>query len=156
MVIYLKKCIWIFLLATPNRGKLPHGKVVCRLHKSIYGLKQALRQWYSKFSHALLKYGFFQFKSDYSLFTRGGGSTFIALLVYVDDIIITSPNLHCISELKTFLHSQFKLKDLGSLKYFVGLKIVRFSNVIVLSQRHYILHCLKILDIWLVRLRLSV
>ncbi|KAL5831849.1 hypothetical protein ACOSQ4_017203 [Xanthoceras sorbifolium] len=133
--------------------ELPPGKAVCRLHKSIYRLKQASRQWYSKFSHALqwyskfshtlLKYGFLQFKSDYSLFTRGNGATFIILLMYVDDIIITSPNLHCISELKTFLHTQFKLKDLGSLKYFLGLEIARSLKGIVLSQRHYTLQLLE-------------
>ena len=60
------------------------------LHKFIYGLKQASQQWFAKFSHALTKFGFQQFKSDYSLFTKGNGSSFVAFLIYMDNIIITS------------------------------------------------------------------
>ncbi|KAL5569566.1 hypothetical protein UlMin_026141 [Ulmus minor] len=119
------------------------NKLVCRLHKSIYGLKQASRQWYSKFSQALLRFGFIQSKSDYSLFTKGKGSSFVALLVYVDDIIITSPNTHIIASLKTFLHDHFKLKDLGFLKYFLGLEIAKSSQGLILSQRHYTLQLLE-------------
>ena len=63
----------------------------------------------------------------------------MALLVYVDDIIITGPSLHVINSLKAFLHSHFKLKDLGGMKYFLGLEIARSSSGIVFSQRHYTL-----------------
>lgn len=73
----------------------------------------------------------------------GSGSSFIALLVYVDDIIITSPSFPIITSLKTFLHTQFKLKDLGKLKYFLGLEIARATKGIMLSQRHYTLQLLE-------------
>ena len=102
-------------LGYARKGELvtSSSHMVCRLHKSIYGLKQASRQWYSKFSKAIITYGFSQSKSDYSLFTKGSGSSFVALLVYVVDIIITGPSLSHIDSLKQFLHRQFKLKDLG-------------------------------------------
>lgn len=74
-------------------------RLVCRLHKSIHGLKQVLHQWFDKFFNALLLLGFSQSKSNYSLFTQGFGSHFLVLLVYVDDIIITGASLHDITEL---------------------------------------------------------
>ena len=119
------------------------GKLVCKLHKSIDGLKRASRQWYAKFSHSLLQFAFSQSKSDYSLFTKGSGSSFFALLVYVDDIIITGPSILVLNSLKQFLYSQFKLKDLGSLKFFLGLEIARADSGIVLSQCHYVLQLLE-------------
>jgi hypothetical protein len=129
--------------------KLPPGYVikgenkVCKLTKSLYGLKQASRQWFAKFSTTLLKHGFVQSKSDYSLFTCSQGSTFLALLVYVDNIVIASNNGDAITQLITFLNNQFKLKDLGDLKFFLGLEIARTSKGISLCQRKYTLEILE-------------
>ncbi|GJZ06729.1 ribonuclease H-like domain-containing protein, partial [Tanacetum coccineum] len=63
---------------------------VCKLNKSLYGLKQALRQWNAKLTTALAEHGFEQSKFDYFLYIKQKGSVFIALLVYVDDIVITA------------------------------------------------------------------
>lgn len=115
---------------------------VCRLHKNIYGLKQASCQWYSKFSTALLDYGFIQSKADYSLFTLNTTDTFTALLVYVDDIIIAGPRLSSIEALQHFLADRFKLKSLRALKYFLGIDVGRYSRGIQLSQRKYTLDIL--------------
>ena len=61
----------------------------------------------------------------------------------MDDIVITSPSLHVINSLKNFLHTQFKLKDFGGLKYFFGLEIACSSTSIIFSQRHYNLQVLE-------------
>ncbi|XP_042983373.1 uncharacterized mitochondrial protein AtMg00810-like [Carya illinoinensis] len=124
-------------------AKQGENKQVCKLLKSLYGLKQASRQWFSKFSGTLISHGFIQFATDHSLFTKISGSSFIALLVYVDDILIASNDMNAIEELKLFLDSKFKLKDLGPLKYFLGIEIARSANGISLSQRKYALEILE-------------
>jgi hypothetical protein len=63
---------------------------VCKLTKSLYGLKRASRQWFAKLSTAILNLGFTQAKFDYSIFTRVQRPSYIALLVYMDDITIAS------------------------------------------------------------------
>jgi len=129
--------------------KLPPGYVVkgenkvCQLTKSLYGLKQASRQWFAKFSSTLINHGFLQSKSDYSLFTRSQGTIFIALLVYVDDIVLASNDADAITQLISFLNTQFKLKDLGDLKFFLGLEVARTSKGISLCQRKYTLEILE-------------
>ncbi|VVA41591.1 PREDICTED: Retrovirus-related Pol poly from transposon, partial [Prunus dulcis] len=119
------------------------GNMVCRLNKSLYGLKQASRCWFAKFSKALLDAGFSQSKADYSLFYRHKGKSSIFLLVYVDDIIITGTDTATISIIKNLLHQRFHLKDLGDLKYFLGIEVSRSPKGLYLSQRKYALDILK-------------
>lgn len=118
------------------------SKIVRKLEKSIYGLKQSSKQWYQKLTTALLEEGFTQSHADYTLFTRGTQTNYIALLVYVDDIILTSPDLSLLHQLQSTLNAKFSLKTLGPLKYFLGFEIARFNDGLVLSQRKYTLQLL--------------
>ena len=119
------------------------GNVVCKLNKPLYGLKQASRQWNAKFCSVLKQLGFKQSKANYSLFTKKFNDSFIALVVYVDDILIASKNVQAVDELRVSLDQHFKLKDLGGLKYFLGLEIARSDKGIILCQRKYALEILK-------------
>ncbi|GJV49096.1 putative RNA-directed DNA polymerase [Tanacetum coccineum] len=121
----------------------PNDKRVCRLKKSLYGLKQAPRQWNAKLTHTLIEHGFKQSKSDYSLFTKSEKGSFIVLLVYVDDIIVTGNNVNSIESFKKFLKTKFQIKDLGKLKYFLGIEVVDTNKGVCLSQRKY---CLDLLS----------
>ena len=86
---------------------------VCKLKKSMFGLKQAPKQWNVKLTHALPENGFVQSKSDYSLFAKSQSNDFITLLVYVDDIIITGNNMVENEKFKDFFKSKFMIKRLG-------------------------------------------
>ncbi|GKA72673.1 ribonuclease H-like domain-containing protein [Tanacetum coccineum] len=96
-----------------------------------------------KLTSALIESGFVQSKSDYSLFTKKFGDVFIALLVYVDDIIITSNNLNEVNKFKQFLKTKFMIKDLGKLKYFLGIEVLETPTGVCLNQRKY---CLELID----------
>jgi hypothetical protein len=91
----------------------------------------------------LIDLGFVQSKTDYSLFTRLQGSSFVVLLVYVDDVAIASNDSHAITSFVSLLNERFKLKDLGSLKDFIGLEIARSYAGISVCQRKYALEVLE-------------
>lgn len=127
-------------VSKPQGSKPP---LVCRLLKSSYGLKQAPRQWFAELSTALLSFRFTQSKVDYSLFTMQQDGSFIAILIYVDDMIITGNDMKLIQKMKHLLSSQFHMKELGELRYFLGLEIARSKQGLFVSQQKYVTGLLK-------------
>ena len=122
--------------------KLPPGvfnpnNKVCRLQKSLYGLKQASRQWFAKLQHELILQGFKQSKNDYSFFIKNKDSFITVVAVYVDDIIVTGNDNSVILHLKHHLHEVFSIKDLGRLNYFLGLEVSYVPEGIILTQSKY-------------------
>ncbi|XP_071685509.1 uncharacterized protein [Lolium perenne] len=113
----------------------PHH--ICKLDKALYGLKQAPRAWYSRLSAKLHMLGFIPSKGDTSLFLYNKASISIYVLIYVDDIIVTSSSEQAISALLRDLSANFALKDLGDLHYFLGIEVKKTSNGLVLTQQKY-------------------
>lgn len=116
-----------------------HPNKVCKLKKSLYGLKQAPRCWFKKLSDALLRFGFVQSYDDASLFSYTQNGDEIRVLVYVDDLLICGNNGDRLKKFKDYLSNCFSMKDLGKLKYFLGIEVSRGPEGIFLSQRKYAL-----------------
>ncbi|XP_047267685.1 uncharacterized protein LOC107866935 [Capsicum annuum] len=93
--------------------------LVCKLRKSLYGLKQTSRQWFSKLSDALSLHDYSSSKNDYFLFTKRVDGSLTVLAVYVDDILLAGDDIFELDELKLFLDTQFKIKDLVLVHYFL-------------------------------------
>ncbi|KAK9068004.1 hypothetical protein SSX86_012115 [Deinandra increscens subsp. villosa] len=110
---------------------------VCLLKKSLYGLKQAPRAWYQRFTDFVLSIGFQQSRCDNSLFTYHHGSATAYLLLYVDDIILTTSSDALRRDLMRSLSGEFAMKDLGPLSYFLGISVTRTGDRMFLSQASY-------------------
>ncbi|KAL0457729.1 UNVERIFIED_CONTAM: Retrovirus-related Pol polyprotein from transposon RE1 [Sesamum latifolium] len=122
----------------PPEGYTVDAGMVCRLKKSLYGLKQASRRWNHEFTSKLADYGFIQSAHDNCLFLKHAESGYLALLVYVDDILLTGPSEDSIADVKRYLDDLFTIKDLGYAKYFLGLEIARSHDGNSITQRKYI------------------
>ena len=110
---------------------------VCKLKRSLYGLKQSPRAWFDKFRSTLLQFSFEQSKYDSSLFLRKTSTGCVLLLVYVDDIIITGTDSLLITSLQQQLKDSFHMKDLGTLTYFLGLEVHNVASGVFLNQHKY-------------------
>lgn len=111
--------------------------------KSLYGLKQSPRAWFDRFRRAICDMWYSQCNADHTVFFKHKGSSITILAIYVDDIVITRDDVEEITSLKKKLGRSFEIKDLGRLRYFLGIEIARSSKGIVLSQRKYVLDLLS-------------
>jgi hypothetical protein len=120
-----------------------HPDLVCRLNRSLYGLKQALRAWYSRFASYLASIGFVEAKSDTSLFIYRRGEDTVYLLLYVDDIVLTTSTADLLQRTIIALQREFAMKDLGPLHHFLGITAERRPQGLFLHQRQYAIDILE-------------
>jgi hypothetical protein len=122
----------------PPGFKNPNApKYICRLDKALYGLKQAPRAWYTCLSTKLQDFGFRPSQADTSLFLYDKSGIIIFVLIYVDDIIVTSSSDSAVSALLKDLNVHFAIKDLGPLHFFLGIEVKRTSDGLLLTQEKY-------------------
>ena len=119
-------------------GKENH---VCKLKKSLYGLKQSPRQWYKRFDSYMVKLGYTRSSYDCCVYyNRLNDDSFIYLVLYVDDMLIAAKKKYDIQKLKGLLSAEFEMKDLGAARKILGMEIIRDRErrKLFLSQRSYI------------------
>jgi hypothetical protein len=120
-----------------------HSQKVCRLKKSLYGLKQSPRAWFGRFTKSMIDFGYHQSNSDHTLFLKRKQDKITTLIVYVDDMVVTGNDPEERKNLQNYLSKEFEMKDLGPLKYFLGIEVSRSRKGIFLSQRKYTLDLLQ-------------
>ncbi|CAL2258391.1 unnamed protein product [Prunus armeniaca] len=121
---------------------LSHPTHVCKLHKSLYSLKQAPRAWFNCISTFILSISFSRSLVDSSLFIFQQGSHTIFLLMYVDDIVITGNDSSLLQNFISLLSCQFDMKNFGPFSYFLGLQVVSHDGALHLNQLKYVLDLL--------------
>jgi Reverse transcriptase (RNA-dependent DNA polymerase) len=123
----------------PPEGFYQKG-LICKMEKSIYGLKQAPYLWFESLSKVLTDLGYHSLQSDRCCFTNDAKD--VIILVFVDDIQVTGPNTKAIKDLQTGLKANFKIKDIEPDTY-LGLHIERNGNSLRLHQASYTQRILK-------------
>ncbi|KAJ9538712.1 hypothetical protein OSB04_031445 [Centaurea solstitialis] len=122
-----------------------HPNRVCKLQKSIYGLKQASRRWNICFDEKIKEFGFLRSEDEPCVYVRTNGSIVVFLVLYVDDILLMGNDIPTLQSVKTWLGKCFSMKDMGDATYILGIKIYRYRSrrLIGLSQSTYIDKVLK-------------
>ena len=113
---------------------------VCKLKRSIYGLKQSSRQWYLRFHDVVISYGFQMTEEDHCVYVKRSKDRFVILSLYVDDILLASNDKTFLITIKDWLCTTFEMKDMGEAAYILGVKISidRSKRILALSQEPYI------------------
>ena len=135
----------IYMVKPENFVSGDTKRMVCKLQKSIYGLKQASRQWYYKFHQVIISSGFEMNMVDDCIYHKFSGSKHIYLVLYVDDILLATNDIDMLHETKRFLLKKFEMKDLGDASFVLGIQIHRDRSrgILCLSQKSYIEKILK-------------
>ncbi|GJV43091.1 retrotransposon protein, putative, ty1-copia subclass [Tanacetum coccineum] len=122
-----------------------HPRKVCKLQRSIYGLKQASRSWNKRFDEEIKRFGFAQILDEPCVYQKASGSNVTFLILYVDNIIIMENHIPSLQSVKTYLGKYFAVKDLGEAAFILEIKIYRdrSKQLIGLSQSDYMDKILK-------------
>ena len=117
---------------------LGQEKKVCKLVKSLYSLKQVPKQWHKKFDNAMVGNGFKINECNKCVYVKDTKNGHVILCLYVDDMLIVGNNDKMVKSTKDILNSRFDMKDMGLTDIILGIKILRTSDELVLSQSHYV------------------
>jgi hypothetical protein len=108
-------------------GFVVNGKqeLVCKLKRSLYGIKKSPRMWYQKFETYILSLGFVRSNADHYIYSKEEGGSFIYVAFYFDDMLFIGNNMDTIKELKKHLSSKLDMKDIDATNFILGMDIKR-------------------------------
>ncbi|RVW26230.1 Retrovirus-related Pol polyprotein from transposon TNT 1-94 [Vitis vinifera] len=133
----------VFMMLPPGFCKEEEETRVCKLKKSLYSLKQSPRAWFDRFAKVIKNQGYQQGQSDHTMFFKqSNDGRMTILIIYVNDIILTGDDTGEVERLKKVLATEFEVKDLGQMRYFLGMEVARSRKGISISQRKYVLDLL--------------
>lgn len=121
----------------PPEGYQEKEGVVYKLEKSLYGLKQSGRNWNRVLHECLTDNGFTQNQADHCVYSQESKEGKVIIIIWVDDLIITASDEGKLKRVKRMLEEQFKMKDLGQLKYFLGIDFDFSDGCVKMSQEKY-------------------
>ena len=129
----------------PKGFESEEGSKVCKLNRSIYGLKQASRSWNHRFDEAISSYGFIKNVDEPCVYKKVSGSQLTFLVLYVDDILLIGNDIGMMTSVKVWLSKTFSMKDLGEATYILRIRVYRdrSKRIIGLSQSLYLEKVLK-------------
>ena len=133
----------IYMKQPPGYVQTGKEELVCKLRKSIYGLKQSPRCWNEKLRDHLKSAGFKESGADPCVFIQSGQKDLKIIAVYVDDLILIAKTLGEIQQMKEGLSKTFKMKDMGQLRYCLGINFELTKQGISLCQKQYLLKLLE-------------
>ena len=115
----------VYMLQLESFKENGKENMVCRLKRSIYGLKQASCQWYLKFDKIVTFFGFIENKFDQCVYMKVGGGKFIFMVLLIDDILLARSDVNLLNDTKHLLSANFDMKDLGEASFLFGIEIYR-------------------------------
>lgn len=138
----IKDEVYMYL---PNVTKNNKSNTVCKLNKSIYGLKKSPKCWNSRFDTLMLDLGFARSQNDFCLYSKCNNQSKMYVLLYVDDLLIMGTNLNEVNDLKKEFNKNFEMKDLGIVHNYLGIRVSQNLNkgFTELDQSDYLIKVLE-------------
>ncbi|RVW92466.1 Retrovirus-related Pol polyprotein from transposon TNT 1-94 [Vitis vinifera] len=130
------------MMLPPGFYKKEEETRVCKLKKSLYGHKQSPKAWFDRFTKVIKNQGYQQGQSDHTMFFKqSNDGRMIILIVYIDDIILTGDDTGEVERLKKVLATEFEVKDLAQMRYFLGMEVARSRRELVFPKESMYLTC---------------
>ena len=127
----------IYMIQPEGYVEDSNPNLVCKLNRSLYGLKQSPRMWNKTIDEFMLKLGLKKCESDHCIYTKRDGEAMIFVALYVDDLVLASSSDKMLKTIKSALSDRFEMTDLGKLNFFLGMEIDQEPGKVSMRQTKF-------------------